>query len=162
RSPGKGKRMSRRQSAGGGKAARIALHAHVSPATAQDEAAQHVKVRGLAGGLEFLLAEVDRLREAVRQREAELATHIPVVSHASTDDLAERLEAALVSAAEVVGADAAGLYVLDEATSSLKLRAAHNLPESRLLDRPRRLEGALADLEALSGNAVVLEDTNLL
>lgn len=130
--------------------------------TGGDAAALSGHLASLAGGLESLLAEIDHLRRVVRQREAELATHIPVVARDSADHLAERLEAALASAAEVVGADSAGLYLLDDATSQLKLRAAHNLPAGRFLDPPRPLEGSLADLEALAGHAVVLEETRLL
>jgi len=159
----KGKRMSQQYVTRGGKMARLELHAHEgAKSSSVDDAAMLENLGGLAGGLEFLLAEIDQLRVAVRQREAELATHIPVVAHPAVDHLADRLEAALASAIEVTGATSAGLYVLDDATSELKLRAAHNLPQSRLLDPPRSLEGSLADLEALSGNAVVLEDTQLL
>ena len=162
-STSKGKRMSPKNVTGGGKTARIELHADAQqgPKASKD----HEVMEGLgavAGGLEFLMAEIDRLRGAVREREAELATHIPVVANTSVDHLADRLEASLASAAQLTGAHAAGLYVLDDATSQLKLRAVFNLPESRLLDPARPLKGSLADLEALAGHAVVLEDTALL
>src|SRR5262249_22710654 len=49
-----------------------------------------------------------------------------------------------------------------DATTSLKLRAMHNLPRSRFLDAPRQLKGSVADLEALLGHAVVMDDTSLL
>ncbi len=163
RSSSKGKRMSQQFVTRGGKTVRIELHAIQDAMVSEGNDAKFLEgLGGLAGGLEFLLAEIDRLRVAVRQREAELATHIPVVAHPAVDHLADRLEAALASAVEVTGATAAGLYVLDDSTSELKLRVSHNLPESRLLDPPRSLQGSLADLEALSGNAVVLEDTKLL
>ncbi|PQO38614.1 hypothetical protein C5Y97_11260 [Blastopirellula marina] len=163
RSPNKGKRMSQQHVTRGGKTARIELHAAAEQETNPKADTTAVESLGnVAGGLEFLLAEIDRLRVTLRKQEAELATHIPVIANPSVEHLADRLETALASAVEVTGADAAGLYVLDDATSQLKLRAAHNLPEGRLLDPPRPLEGSLADLEALSGNAVVLEDTKLL
>ena len=76
--------------------------------------------------------------------------------------LAERLEAVLKAGTEAIGCQAAGLYLLDEATSELKLRAIWGLPEERLLAPARPLRGAVADLEALVGHAVVLEDTSLL
>ncbi|RCS51836.1 GAF domain-containing protein [Bremerella cremea] len=163
RQPNKGKRMSQQQVTRGGNTARIELHAAEKQASsAASDALTAESMGGVAGGLEFLLAEIDRLRITLRKQEAELATHIPVIANPSIEDLAERLEAALASAVDVTGADAAGLYVLDDATSQLKLRASHNLPATRLLDPPRPLEGSLADLEALSGHAVVLEDTKLL
>ncbi|MEW4451826.1 SpoIIE family protein phosphatase [Bremerella sp. JC817] len=162
RSPNKGQRMSQQHVNQGSKSARIELHAHTAETVAIDDAGTLENIGSLAGGLEFLLAEIDRLRVAVRQRDAELATHVPVISCPTVDHLADRLEAALASAVEVTGATAAGLYVLDDATSQLKLRASFNLPETRHLSPARPLEGSLADLEALAGSAVVLEDTKLL
>ena len=53
-------------------------------------------------------------------------------------------------------------YLLDDATKQLKLRSCWGLPKSRFLDPPRPLRGAAADLEALVGHAVVLEDTSFL
>jgi len=109
------------------------------------------------------LGELNRLRYAVFEREAELAAGVPVSIRPDEEPhLAERLEAVIKSGAEAVGGQAAGLYLLDEQTSHLKLRAAWNLPQERLLSEPRPLRGAVADLEALVGHAVVLEDTSLL
>ena len=76
--------------------------------------------------------------------------------------LATRLEAVLRSGAEAIGCHAAALYLLDEATSKLKLRSCWGLPLDRLTAPARPLQGAVADLEALLGHAVVLEDTRLL
>src|SRR5262249_30680354 len=93
----------------------------------------------------------------------ELAAGVPVASRQGEEPhLAERLEAVLKGGAEAVGCQAAGLYLLDEATSELKLRAVWRLPEERLLAPARPLRGAVADLEALVGHAVMLEDTSLL
>jgi len=77
-------------------------------------------------------------------------------------NLDERLEAVLKGGAEALGCQAAGLYLLDDATSELKLRACWGLPDERLLGPARPLRGLVADLEALVGHAVVLEDTSLL
>ncbi len=60
--------------------------------------------------------------------------------------------------AEALECQAAALYLLDAGTSELKLRASWGLPHSRLLDAARPLRGAAADLEALLGHAVVLDD----
>ena len=121
------------------------------------------RARPLALAVGGLLGELNRLRHAVFEREAELAAGVPVSIRPDEEPhLAERLESVIKSGAEAVGGQAAGLYLLDEHTSHLKLRAAWNLPQERLLSEPRPLRGAVADLEALVGHAVVLEDTTLL
>ncbi len=76
--------------------------------------------------------------------------------------MAHRLESVLRGGAEAIGCQAAALYLLDDATSHLKLRAAWQLPKSRFWEEARPLRGAAADLEALIGHAVALEDTALL
>ncbi len=121
------------------------------------------QARPLALAVGGLLAEIHRLRHALWQREAELAAGVPITARPDEEPhLAQRLESVLKSGAEAVGCQAAALYLLDDSTSSLKLRASHGLPKQRLLDLPRPLRGAIADLEALVGHAVVLEDTSLL
>ncbi len=81
-------------------------------------------VAPLAAVLSDLLTEREQLRQALRQREAELAAAVPVVSvKEDQQHLAERLEAVLHGAGEMLDCQAAGLYMLDEATSYLKLRA---------------------------------------
>jgi serine phosphatase RsbU (regulator of sigma subunit) len=134
--------------------------------SADKEAAPAIELhraRPLALAVGGLLGELNRLRHAVFEREAELAAGVPVAIRPDEEPhLAERLEAVIKSGAEAVGGQAAGLYLLDEHTSHLKLRAAWNLPQERLLAEPRPLRGAVADLEALVGHAVVLEDTSLL
>jgi phosphoserine phosphatase RsbU/P len=120
-------------------------------------------IRGLASSIADLLGELLQTRHALRQREAELAAGVPVVPHRQEEKhLATRLEAILRSGAESVGCHAAGLYLLDEATTHLKLRCSYGLPLDRLAAPPRSLNGAIADLEALLGHAVVLDDTNLM
>jgi phosphoserine phosphatase RsbU/P len=72
------------------------------------------------------------------------------------------LQTAVKSAANAIEAQAAALYLLDESTSELKLRACWGLPFDRYTAPARRLQGSLADLEALLGHAVVLENTSLM
>jgi GAF domain-containing protein len=138
----------------------------LSPADEEGDAPPAIdlhRARPLALAVGGLLGELNRLRHALWQREAELAAGVPVAARPDEEPhLAERLEAVIQSGAETIGCQAAGLYLLDEHTSHLKLRAAWNLPQERLLDEPRPLRGAVADLEALVGHAVVLEDTTLL
>jgi len=119
--------------------------------------------RPLALAVARMLGEINRLKRAVWEREAELAAGVPVTARPDEEaHLAERLTGVLKSGADSIGCQAAGLYLLDDTTSSLKLRAAYGLPQQRLLDNARPLRGAVADLEALVGHAVVLEDTSLL
>lgn len=114
----------------------------------------------LAATLGELVAEVAQLRQAVWRREAELAAQVPVSpQRESPQHLADRLEASLAGAAEAAGCQSAALYLLDESTTHLKLRSVWGLPRQRLLAPHRELAHAKADLEALLGHAVVLEDT---
>lgn len=113
----------------------------------------------LADSFGQVLTELERTRHALWQREAELAAGVPVSSRAGDElHLAIRLEAVLRGGAEAIGCQAAALYLLDEATSELKLRACYGLRRERLLEPARPLKCALADLEALIGHAVALED----
>ena len=103
-------------------------------------------------------------RHALWQREAELAAGVPLVLHEDDPDapqFCERLEAVLRGGAEAGGCQAAGLYLLDPATTELKLRSSWGLPRKRLAEPARPLRGALADLEALLGHAVVMTDDQL-
>ncbi|MEQ8785852.1 MAG: SpoIIE family protein phosphatase [Pirellulaceae bacterium] len=129
------------------------------PADAARSTVDLAQIEPLALALGRMKAETDQLRRAVREREADLAAGVPVVVRGGEEKhLATRLESVLKGGAEAVGCDGAALYLLDDATSELKMRAVWGLPEERLLAPPRPLQGALADLEALVGHAVVLED----
>jgi GAF domain-containing protein len=117
----------------------------------------------LAAAIGQLWGELVATRHALWQREAELATGVPLVvrddEHAPP--LSQRLEAVLRGGAEATGCDAMALYLLDPATTELKLRSSWGLPRKRLTAPARPLRGALADLEALLGHAVVLADEQL-
>lgn len=117
----------------------------------------------LASALAQLLGEAISLEQALWQREAELATAVPVVPAANEGEhMASRLEAVLEGGAKALGCRAAALYLLDEGTSQLKLRACWGLPRTRLAAPARPLRGAVADLEALLGSAVVLENAAMM
>lgn len=126
--------------------------------TAQDAlAANH-----LAGAIAELLHELSECQQALCEREAELATSVqPPLRRENGAQFAERLEAVLRGGAQSLDCQAAAMYLLDDDTAQLKLRAAWGLPAVRLAEEPRALEGATADLEALVGHAVVLEDERL-
>ncbi|MCA9173883.1 MAG: SpoIIE family protein phosphatase, partial [Planctomycetales bacterium] len=117
----------------------------------------------LIAALNVVCGELRETRRALWQREAELAAAVPVTPRPDEEShLAERLQAILQAGAQAVGAQAASLYLLNDDTTELKTRACWGLPHQRLLDPPRALRGSVADLEALVGHAVVLEDTEVL
>jgi phosphoserine phosphatase RsbU/P len=119
--------------------------------------------RCLADAVGDVLGEMLTTRHALWQREAELAAGVPLVPAADDHQhLAARLEAVLKGGTEAVECQAAALYLLDEATSQLKLRSCWGLPRSRLTAPARPLRGSVADLEALLGSAVVLDDDALM
>ena len=114
----------------------------------------------LATAIARLWRELQRTRQALRSREAELATGVPVIPQPESErGLADRLEHVLRGGAEAVGCRAAALYLLDAATTELKLRSCWALPADRLTAPARPLKQASADLEALAGHAIVLENT---
>ena len=116
----------------------------------------------LAAAVANLYSELAATRQALRQREAELAAGIPVtVRPDDSSRFAAGLEAVLRGGAEAVGCQAAALYLLDAGTTELKLRSSWNLPPGELSAPARPLRGSLADLEALLGHAVVMTDPEL-
>lgn len=117
------------------------------------------RAQDLLLSIERLVERLDRAEETVRRQEAELATTLGVTSHSDRQrETADRLEAILESVCRSIGAVAGAIYVLDDDTSSLKMRSSIGLPRNRLTAPPRELRGSLADLEALLGNAVLLSD----
>ncbi len=117
--------------------------------------------RKLAAAIGDMLSELLETRHALWQREAELAAQVPFSPHGEeAAQLAARLEGVLRAGAEAAGCEAAALYLLDDRTEYLKPRSLWGLPFDRLLTPPRALHGAVADLEAMLGHAVVLEDAS--
>ncbi len=117
----------------------------------------------LASAIAGLLTELMQTRYTLWQREADLAAGVPLVPHeAEEENLAERLQASLKGCVDAINCQAAALYMLDEATTELKMRSCWGLPFDRLTAPARPLQGELADLEALLGHAVVLENTALM
>jgi len=115
--------------------------------------------RRLAHASAQLMQELCTARAALWQREAELAAGVPVAPRTDEDQhLARRLESILHGGAEAVGCRSAALYLLDSATTQLKLRSSWGLPARRLTQPARPLRGAVADLEALVGHVVAIED----
>ena len=134
-----------------------------SKADGPDQRVTPKAARALASAIAGMLGELLETQHGLWEREAELAAGVPVMPHAEEDQhLAARLHDILKGGAEAVGCHAAALYMLDEATTSLKLRSSWGLPRERLIEPARPLRGSLADLEALLGHAVVLEDAAML
>jgi serine phosphatase RsbU (regulator of sigma subunit) len=129
-----------------------------SPNTTNRDATQH-----LARSLADLLGELLQTRRNLWHREAELAAGVPLVPHREEEKhLATRLESVLRSGVESIGGTAIALYLLDEATTELKMRCMWGLPFDRLTAPARPLKGAVADLEAMLGHAVVLDDERVM
>ena len=121
------------------------------------------RAQQLLAAIERLVDRLDIAEETVRRQEAELATTVGVTSHSDRQrETADRLESILDSVSRSIGAVAGAIYLLDDDTSSLKLRSAIGLPRNRLMAPPRELRGSLADLEALLGNAVLLSDIEMM
>lgn len=112
--------------------------------------------------IDLLIGQLEQAESMVVRQEAQLATSLGVsIRHDESELLASRLVESLHRAAELTGSDAAALYLLDDTTSELKMRSCWGMPSSALAKPPRELRGSLADLEALMGNAVLLENTAL-
>ena len=109
----------------------------VPPAAADPAAMQMEGAVALAEAVTQLWAEIVALRDGLRSREAELAADVPVVARRETPGkTAERFEAILKAGAEAVGCQAAALYLLDAATTSLKLRAFGACPNASCSSPP--------------------------
>ena len=120
-------------------------------------------VEQLARSLADMISESHQWQVALRQREAELAANVQLTFHDQKNHgLAQLLESILSYGAKTIHCNAAALYLLDHETSVLKMRSVWGLPEDRLTDPPRQLSTALADLEAMLGHAVVLNEDEFL
>ena len=117
----------------------------------------------LVSSLALLLGDAYRWQQLFRKYEEELASVVPVPLLKPNDrKFSETLFDILKGGAKILNCSAASLYILDEASRSLKLRSCWGLPEERLLDPPRKLHEAAADIEAMLGHVVVLNEEFLL
>lgn len=135
-------------------------HLKLEPYTARPKAAKELREAGAA--VAELWNRLAATRTELWRREAELAAGVPITAHPEErEHLAARLQAVLRCGARVLGCQAAAVYLLDAGTTELKLRASWGLPFERHLAAARPLEGAVADLEAMSGHAVVVDELAL-
>lgn len=112
--------------------------------------------------IDALVKSLQDAEKTIQTQEAQLATSIGMSIRAEESEaLAERMQESLHRAVMQTASDAAAIYLLDDNTSELKLRSCWGLPMAALTQPARPLRGALADLEALMGNAVLLENTSL-
>ncbi len=113
----------------------------------------------LARAAKELSARFERAQEAFRTQEAELAaTATPIGTDDRPSFTRVRLEKILRIAMSATGCVAAGIYLLDNDTTNLKLRISQGLPIDRLLAPPRPLRGSRADLESLVQDVVLIDD----
>jgi hypothetical protein len=113
----------------------------------------------LAVAAKNLANEYQESLEAIRRQEAELAASaIPNEIAEKDGRLSERLQSLLRQAVAATGSDHAAIYMLDEQTTSLKMRACLGLPASKLLAAPRSLRGSRGDLESLVSDVVLIDD----
>lgn len=106
-----------------------------------------------------LTKEYQESLESLRRQEAELAASaVPNESVETGGRLASKLQLLLQQAIAATGSTSAAIYMLDEETTSLKMRACLGLPTTRLMSAPRSLRGSRADLESLVCDVVLIDD----
>ena len=108
--------------------------------------------------LSQFLGDAYRWQQALRQYEEVQAVSIdfPIQRSGGT------LHRLLKESAKLADYSAASLYLLDAQKKMLKLRSCWGLPEERLLDPPKPLHDSLADVEAILGQVVVINEDYLL
>jgi len=90
------------------------------PESAAAHAIELCAARDFAAAISDVLSELQQTRNELLRREAELAAGIPVAPRRREEEhLAIRLEAILQGGAEAIGCQAAGLFMLDDATTEL-------------------------------------------
>ncbi|MCL2709531.1 MAG: GAF domain-containing protein [Planctomycetaceae bacterium] len=109
--------------------------------------------------LAHFVGDAYRWQHALRQYEETQAATVNVTSMQRSG---ESLLLLLKESAKLADFSAASLYLLDSQHKSLKLRSCWGLPEERLLDPPKPLHESLADVEAILGQIVVINEDYLL
>lgn len=113
-----------------------------------------------ASAIADMVGEALSTRYQLWRRESELASKsaMSACHHNEDRQLAFLLQDILHGAADALGCVAAAMYLLDDKTSVLKLRSCWGLPTERLWEPARSLNGSAADLEAMLGHSIALED----
>ncbi|MBR0237891.1 MAG: SpoIIE family protein phosphatase [Thermoguttaceae bacterium] len=117
--------------------------------------------RQAASAIADMVGESLTTRYQLWRRESELASKSVLTNCHLTEDrqLAFMLQDILHGTADALGCVAGAMYLLDDKTSELKMRSCWGLPTERLMEPARPLRGS-ADLEAMLGRVVILEDEN--
>ena len=109
--------------------------------------------------LAHFLGDAYRWQHALRQYEEYQASSIDVLPVERDEESLFRL---LKESARLSGFCAASLYLLDAERKMLKLRSCWGLPEERLLNPPTLLHNSIADMEAILGQIVVVNEDYLI
>ena len=113
----------------------------------------------LAAAATELAKRLEQTQAAYRTQEAELAvTGTPTGTADQSSRVSQRLERLMERAAAATGCDAVGIYLLDNDTTTLKLRASFGLPANRITAAARPLRGSRGDLESLVRDVVLIDD----
>jgi hypothetical protein len=111
----------------------------------------------------LFLGDAYRWQQALRKYEEEAASHTPfAVFNTDAPLFTNTLFNVLKESAKVLGCSAASFYTLNSAEKTLRIRSCWGLPEEVLLEKPRSLRESPADLEAILGQAVILNEDYLL
>jgi hypothetical protein len=122
----------------------------------------HAEQDDFVTSLALLLGDAYRWQQMYRKYEGELASLLPIPEFDPNETrFSETLFNILKEGAKIMDCHASSFYILDTKINSLKLRSCWGLPEERLLDPPRSLHDSMADLEAILGQAVILNDDYL-
>ena len=116
--------------------------------------------RQAAAAIADIVGELLSTRYQLWRRESELAAKSAApIGELGDREIAFLLQNILRGGAEGLNCQAGAMYLLDDETSELKMRSCWGLPAERLQDPARPLGDAAADLEAMLGHAVAMEDS---
>ncbi|MDG2206854.1 MAG: GAF domain-containing protein [Pirellulales bacterium] len=119
-------------------------------------------VLDLAQTLGRLINDVADARRTAETLASEIALTSPFTARKQTrGNLNQWLQSVLQALVDSLECVAAAMYVLDDATSELRIRSMWGLPVESLSAQPRILETAKADLEAMLGHAVAISNGHM-
>ncbi len=122
-------------------------------------AVTQVAAEQLARAAQELSSRFEKAQDAFRTQEAELAaTATPIGTDDSPSRIRIRLEKILRTAMSATGCVAAGLYLLDNDTTNLKLRACQGLLLIDYSPQQEHFAAAVQILESLVQDVVLIDD----